>query len=236
MKKSTLIIFSAAALALSSCKEEQKKVELITDNSKVSYGIGLDIANNIKQGQLDTIIDADALVQGLKDALDSNATYLMSPDSASEFTRNFFMQQQEKQRSSQLKQFEGNKENGIKFLEENKTKEGVAVTESGLQYKILKKGYGPKPTADQKVKVHYKGTLVDGTVFDSSIDRGEPAVFGVGQVIPGWTEALQLMNVGSKYQVFIPQELAYGESMRQGSPIPPFSALIFEVELLGIEK
>lgn len=236
MKKSTLIIFGAAAIALSSCGEEQKKVELITDNSKVSYGIGLDIANNIKQGQLDTIIDADALIQGLKDALDSNATYLMSPDSASEFTRNFFMQQQEKQRKAQLAQFEGNKADGVKFLEENKTKEGVAVTESGLQYKILKKGNGPKPTADQKVKVHYKGTLIDGTVFDSSVDRGEPAVFGVGQVIPGWTEALQLMNVGSKFQVFIPQELAYGESMRQGSPIPPYSALIFEVELLGIEK
>ncbi len=236
MKKSTLIIFGAAALALSSCKDEQKKVELITDNSKVSYGIGLDIANNIKQNKLDTIIDADALIQGIKDALDSNATYLMQPDSASEFTRNFFLKEQEKQKQAQLKQFEGNKAAGVKFLEENKAKEGVVVTASGLQYKVLKKGNGPKPTAEQKVKVHYKGTLIDGTVFDSSIDRGEPAVFGVGQVIPGWTEALQLMNVGSKFQVFIPQELAYGESMRQGSPIPPFSALIFEVELISIEK
>lgn len=236
MKKSTLIILSAIAIALSSCNEDQKQVELITDESKVSYGIGLDIGNNIKQGQLDTMLDAAALIQGLKDALDSNATYLMSPDSASEFTRNFFMKQQEKQRNSQLQQFEGNRENGVKYLEENKSKEGVVVTESGLQYKIIKKGYGAKPTAEQKVKVHYKGTLIDGTVFDSSYDRGEPASFGVGQVIPGWTEALQLMNVGSKYQVFIPQELAYGESMRQGSPIPPYSALVFEVELLAIEK
>jgi FKBP-type peptidyl-prolyl cis-trans isomerase FklB len=120
------------------------------------------------------------------------------------------------------------------FLETNRLKEGVHVTESGLQYEVLKQGKGAMPKATDKVKVHYHGTLIDGTVFDSSVDRGEPAEFGLNQVIPGWTEGLQLMNVGSKYKFYIPQELGYGKN--NAGSIPPFSTLIFEVELLDIVK
>ncbi len=123
---------------------------------------------------------------------------------------------------------------GKKFLEENKLKEGVVTTESGLQYEVIKMGKGAKPTATDKVKVHYHGTLTDGTVFDSSVDRGEPVTFALNQVIPGWTEGVQLMPVGSKFRFYVPQELGYGA--RQAGSIPPYSTLIFEVELLGIEK
>lgn len=123
---------------------------------------------------------------------------------------------------------------GKKFLEENKLKEGVSTTESGLQYEVIKMGKGAKPTATDKVKVHYHGTLTDGTVFDSSVERGEPITFALNQVIPGWTEGVQLMPVGSKFRFYVPQELGYGA--RQAGSIPPYSTLIFEVELLGIEK
>lgn len=123
---------------------------------------------------------------------------------------------------------------GKKFLEENKLKEGVVTTESGLQYEVIKMGKGAKPTATDKVKVHYHGTLTDGTVFDSSVERGEPITFALNQVIPGWTEGVQLMPVGSKFRFYVPQELGYGA--RQAGSIPPYSTLIFEVELLGIEK
>ena len=126
------------------------------------------------------------------------------------------------------------KEQGEKFLAENKLKEGVIVTESGLHYEVLKMGKGKKPAATDRVKVHYHGTLIDGTVFDSSVDRGEPIVFGLNQVIAGWTEGVQLMPVGSKFRFYIPQNLGYGE--RAAGSIPPYSTLIFEVELLGIEK
>ena len=126
------------------------------------------------------------------------------------------------------------KAQGEQFLEENKLKDGVKVTESGLQYEVLKLGKGPKPKETDKVKVHYHGTLIDGTVFDSSVDRGEPIVFGLDQVIKGWTEGVQLMPVGSKFRFYIPQELGYGS--RAAGSIPPYSTLIFEVELLGIEK
>jgi FKBP-type peptidyl-prolyl cis-trans isomerase len=128
-----------------------------------------------------------------------------------------------------------NAEEGKAFLEQNKTKEGVITTASGLQYEILKAGEGPKPTAEQNVKCNYHGTLINGTVFDSSVDRGEPATFNVSQVIPGWTEALQLMPVGSKWKLYIPGELAYGER-GAGKNIGPNTTLIFEVELLEIVK
>jgi FKBP-type peptidyl-prolyl cis-trans isomerase FklB len=138
------------------------------------------------------------------------------------------------QEKSMEKNFGSNKAAGIAFLETNKGKEGVVTTASGLQYKIIKEGKGPKPTADAKVKVHYHGTLIDGTVFDSSVDRKEPVTFPVTGVIKGWTEALQLMPVGSKWILYVPQELAYGT--QDMGKIKPFSTLIFEVELLGIEK
>jgi FKBP-type peptidyl-prolyl cis-trans isomerase len=128
-----------------------------------------------------------------------------------------------------------NLEKGNEFLEENKSRPGVITTESGLQYEVLTEGTGPKPTQEDQVRVHYHGTLIDGTVFDSSVERGEPAVFGVGQVIPGWTEALLLMPVGSKWKIYLPASIAYGER-GAGNDIGPNSALIFEVELLEIVK
>ena len=131
--------------------------------------------------------------------------------------------------------FGENKENGIAFLEENKNKDGISSTESGLQYEIIQEGSGNKPSATDTVTVHYHGTLIDGTVFDSSTERGTPASFGVNQVIPGWTEALQLMSVGSKFRLYIPQELAYGANPHPGGPIQPYSALIFDVELIEIK-
>ena len=158
--------------------------------------------------------------------------------------RTFFQKQQlekqEKQKAEAIKKVEEEfgdvKSKGVEFLEVNRSKEGVQTTESGLQYIVLKEGSGEKPTANSKVKVHYHGTSLDGTVFDSSVDKGEPSEFFANQVIKGWTEGLQLMSVGSKYKFFIPQELAYGAFPRQGGPIKPFSALIFEVELLEILK
>ncbi|MCQ2311399.1 MAG: FKBP-type peptidyl-prolyl cis-trans isomerase [Paludibacteraceae bacterium] len=134
---------------------------------------------------------------------------------------------------AQLKYGE-NKTAGEQFLAENALRDGVTVTESGLQYEVLTMGKGPKPTAMDRVKVHYHGTLIDGTVFDSSVDRGEPITFGLNQVIPGWTEGVQLMPVGSKFRFYIPQELGYGS--RETGSIPAYSTLIFEVELLDIEK
>ena len=147
----------------------------------------------------------------------------------------FMMKNQERQAAESAKQFFPNKEAGEKFLAENKKKDSVITTASGLQYKIIKKGDGPKPLATDKVKTHYHGTLIDGSVFDSSVQRGEPITFPVNGVIPGWIEALQLMPVGSKWKLFIPQELAYG-IRGGGQTIKPYSALIFEVELIAIEK
>jgi len=145
------------------------------------------------------------------------------------------MKMQELQKISNEKMYGANREAGEKFLAENKTKEGVITTESGLQYKIITKGNGKIPTEENQVKVNYTGKLLDGTVFDSTETRKEPAIFGVGQVIKGWTEALTMMPVGSKWELYIPQDLAYGVR-GAGNSIPPFSTLIFEVELLGIEK
>ena len=153
---------------------------------------------------------------------------MVTPQEAQAYMQTYFMQ-------AATKEAENNKAEGEKFLAENKTKSGVITTESGLQYQVVTEGKGAKPTADDKVKVHYTGTLLNGTKFDSSVDRGEPAEFGVGQVIKGWTEVLQLMPVGSKYIVWIPSELAYGER-GAGADIRPNSTLKFEIELLEIVK
>ena len=148
--------------------------------------------------------------------------------------RSYFQKKQASKQKAELLKSEVYKKEGITFLEENKANEGVVTTASGLQYIVLTKGKGKKATTKNKVKVHYHGTLLDGTVFDSSVDRGTPTEFGVTQVIKGWTEGLQLMNVGAKYKFFIPQELAYGAAPRPGV-IKPFMALVFEVELLEIK-
>lgn len=227
---------------VSSCNSQGvSKKSLKTEIDSVSYAIGMDVARNVKTSVSE--MDTDLFMQGFQNALDST-DLLIEQDKVQGLLSSYFRKKQDAQREKQQaealakaeEQYADNKLAGEKFLEENKTKPGVKTTESGLQYIVEKEGTGEKPTATSKVKVHYTGTLIDGTVFDSSVDRGKPAEFGVSQVIKGWTEGLQLMPVGSKYKFFIPQELAYGAFPRQGGPIKPFSTLIFEVELLDIVK
>lgn len=235
----TVLLISAV---LFSCNSQGvSKKSLTNEIDTISYAIGLNMANNLKKNFSD--IDNDLFVQGFKNGMDST-NLLIAGAKTDSILRVYFQKKQladrEKQKAEALakaeKDFADVKEAGIKFLEENKSKKGVHVTDSGLQYIVLKQGKGEKPKANSKVKVHYHGTLIDGTVFDSSVDKGTPAEFFVNQVIKGWTEGLQLMNVGSKYKFFVPQDLAYGAFPRPGGPIKPFATLIFEVELLDIIK
>ena len=193
---------------------------------KVSYALGLSIGNNFQNSGINDLQIED-FVKGLKDIL-GGQTPEISYDEAKQVINDYFMKLQKEK-------FEINKKAGEEFLNINKGKAGVVTLPSGMQYQVLQKGEGPKPTASDKVKCHYHGTLINGTVFDSSVQRGEPAVFGVSQVIPGWVEALQLMPVGSKWRLFIPSDLAYGEH-GAGEAIEPNSALVFDVELLDIVK
>ncbi|HEX9826082.1 MAG TPA: FKBP-type peptidyl-prolyl cis-trans isomerase [Flavobacteriaceae bacterium] len=220
-----------AASVLSSCGGQGvSKKALKTELDSVSYAIGMDVAKNVKTSVSE--IDSELFIQGYMNVLDST-NILIKEENAQQVLTAYFQKKQAEKMKKQQEEAEKEKGVGEKFLEENKSKEGVKVTESGLQYIVLKEGTGAKPTAESKVKVHYHGTLIDGTVFDSSVDRGEPTEFGVGQVIRGWTEGLQLMSVGSKYKFFIPQDLGYG-ARQAGEKIKPYSTLIFEVELLEI--
>jgi FKBP-type peptidyl-prolyl cis-trans isomerase FklB len=225
---------------LSSCNNKGvTKKELKNDVDTVSYVIGLDMAFKLKQNFSE--VDEDLFLQGFMNGIDST-DILIENNKIEGIIRDFFQKkqlgQQEKQKAEAIKKLEEEfadvKSEGVEFLEVNRSKENVQTTESGLQYIVLKEGSGDKPIADSKVKVHYHGTSIDGTVFDSSVDRGKPSEFFANQVIMGWTEGLQLMKVGSKFKFFVPQELAYGAFPRQGGPIKPFETLIFEVELLDI--
>ncbi|MBJ6369087.1 FKBP-type peptidyl-prolyl cis-trans isomerase [Snuella sedimenti] len=235
-----LSIALVAALASSCNKGGIAKKALTTEIDSVSYAIGMDVARNV--GTSFTEFDNDLFIQGFMSVSDSSEV-LIDKDAAQGIIRTYMMKKQQEQQAKMEEEAKKKAEEthgdlkaeGEKFLEENMTKDGVVTTASGLQYIVLKEGDGEKPEAASKVKVHYHGTLIDGTVFDSSVDRGEPAQFGVGQVIKGWTEGLQLMSLGAKYKFFIPQELAYGHQQR-GAKIKPFSTLIFEVELLEIIK
>lgn len=191
----------------------------------VSYCVGMSIAGSLMEQGLEGV-SPETMAEAIKDAFEGKASHY-TPEMANTIIQNY-LQNAGEQKYAQ------NKEVGEAFLHENKTKPGIHTTPSGLQYEIVTEGNGAKPLASQTVSVHYHGSLIDGSVFDSSIERGQPATFGVHQVIPGWTEALQLMNVGSKYRLYIPQELAYGAHPHPGGPIKPFSALIFDVELLEI--
>jgi len=209
-----------------------KKVVPGSFEEKLSYSMGFEVGNYFKGAGGD--IQQKLLIQGIKDAYDGGKPAL-TPEEMAGVQKQFAVKMQEKQKAEMAAMLVKNKEAGDAYLENNKQKAGVKVTESGLQYEVLKAGEGPKPTSADRVKVHYVGTLIDGKEFDNSIKRGEPAVFGVGQVIKGWSEAMQLMNVGSKYRLVIPSDLAYGEKGVSPS-IQPNSVLVFEVELLGIEK
>ena len=193
---------------------------------KVSYALGLSIGNNFQTSGIKQL-QVEDFVKGLEDVFGEKQPAI-SYEEAKQVINDYFMKLQQER-------LEINKQAGAEFLEINRHKAGVVELPSGLQYEILKQGTGAKPSANDKVKCHYHGTLINGTVFDSSVQRGEPATFGVSQVIPGWVEALQLMPVGSKWRLFIPSNLAYGEH-GAGDVIEPNSTLIFDVELLDIVK
>ena len=217
---------------LFSCDNQVKEVKsLETELDSVSYAVGLSMSSQLKNGFED--VNEEILIQAIRNGLDSTNLLLDSKD-IQKTIQTYFQKKQEENKKKELAKFEVYKKEGIAFLEANKTQEGVKTTKSGLQYSVLKEGKGKKAKTTDRVKVHYHGTTVDGTVFDSSVDRGTPSEFGVTQVINGWTEGLQLMKVGSKYKFFIPQELAYGANHRPGI-IKPYMALIFEVELLEIK-
>ncbi len=199
-------------------------------NDRASYIIGLNLGRSLKSQ--DIPVAADLIVKGLRDGLGDSQALLSEEEiqtTMQAFQQEMLAKQQEKSKALSAK----NQKEGEEFLAKNKARKEVKTTASGLQYEVLTEGTGPTPKATDQVTVHYKGTLLDGTVFDSSYDRNEPATFGVNQVIPGWVEALQLMKTGSKHKVYIPASLAYGET-GAGPQIGPSSTLVFEIELLSV--
>ncbi len=198
---------------------------------KLSYALGMGIGQQLAQmGARD--LNVTDFAQSIRDILDGVEPKI-SHREAQQIVQQYFAQQEEKLNKERLEQGKVHKEAGEKYLAENGKKENVVTLPSGLQYQVLREGNGKKPKATDSVKCHYEGFLIDGTVFDSSVQRGEPAVFGLQQVIAGWTEGLQLMQEGAKYRFFIPYRLAYGEG-GAGQMIPPFATLIFDVELLEV--
>ena len=234
MKKISVLVATvivAMSASFTSC-DSHKSASLNTAVDSASYAIGINTGANYRTN-LKTLpggeANIDDLIAGFIQAIKGDSAAMkMTPETAQQYLQTYFVEASAKEAAQ-------NKEAVEKFLAENKTKEGVITTESGLQYKVEKEGTGEKPTAADRVKVHYTGTLLDGTKFDSSVDRGEPAEFGVSQVIRGWTEGLQIMPAGSKYIFWIPSDLAYGER-GAGQDIKPNSVLKFEVELLEVIK
>ena len=247
--KKVLILFAFALLSVSSCQatqaqkpaaqKEMTKADLKTENDKISYSIGFSMGSRFKTDELE--LNLEIFQEGIKDGFTARKQ-LLNEEETKEIMMGMQQKMMAKRRAEQMKQMEerkkqgeANKEKGAKFLEENKAKEDIVTLESGLQYQILHKGTGASPKATDTVKCHYKGTTIDGKEFDSSYKRGEPATFALNRVIKGWTEGLQLMKEGGKRRFFVPSELAYGEK-GAGPNIGPNEVLIFEVELLGIEK
>ncbi len=219
-------------LFLANQAEGQGRIALKDQKDKVSYIIGIDIGTNLKRQSVE--INPEILLRGIQDGLAGNKP-LMSDQEMKDAIALFQKEMQAKQEEVAKKMGEKNKKEGETFLAENKRKEGVVTLASGLQYKVIKKGSGKKPKLTDTVTTHYRGTLIDGTEFDSSYRRNQPVSFPVNGVIPGWTEALQLMEEGAKWQLFIPPHLAYGER-GAGPQIGPNATLIFEVELISIQE
>lgn len=225
-----LIVFVMIFLTVA-CAQGVKDVELKTFNDSVSYAIGADIARNFKTQEMD--INNDAFVNGFLDIVSDGEVKISEDEAVACLTKYQQVMTAKMQAKANVAANE-NLAKGEAFLASNKSKDGVKVTDSGLQYKVITQGSGKKPVTSDKVKVHYRGTLIDGTEFDSSYKRGTPLEFQLSGVIPGWTEGLQLMPVGSKYEFYIPANLAYGQRAPQS--IGPNQTLIFEVELLEITK
>lgn len=226
------LVVCLTAPILSFASDTAKETELKTFKDKLSYSMGLDMGSYLNG--IGAELDYSLLEKGLKAGFDGKGA-LMTTEEVQSVQKEFAVKMKAKQEAQMKVLLEENTKAGDTFLAANKAKKGVSVTASGLQYTVVKEGKGVKPTADDTVTVHYKGALIDGTVFDDSSKRGEPATFGVTQVISGWSEVLQLMTVGSTYHVVIPPSLAYGE---QGVPplIEPNSVLVFDVELVSIVK
>lgn len=229
MKIKNLVLAIIVLTSFMACtgqkSEEQKPLSLTNETDSVSYSLGVDIGTNLKKQGM-TEINGKALAEALSEVF-KDVEPKITPADAGQILQNYFQK-------AQKAKHQGNIDEGKKFLEENKTKEGIIETESGLQYEVLKEGTGATPQPGENVTVHYHGTLLDGTVFDSSVDRGEPIPLNVSRVIKGWTEGLQLMKEGAKYKFYIPYNLAYGER-GAGPNIPPYSTLIFEVELISVD-
>jgi FKBP-type peptidyl-prolyl cis-trans isomerase FklB len=229
--KELLIAFFCVCLPLGVCTAGEK-LEPTSQKDKESYSIGFQVGSSMKTDGVE--VSFDRLVEGLKDAMEGE-----KPRLSEEEMKKLVVDLRKRAREAQLRKIQEhsvkNLKEGEAFLDENKKKEGVKTTESGLQYRIMKEGDGPVPKATDTVTVHYRGTFIDGKEFDSSYQRDKPEKLEVDGVIKGWTEALQLMKVGSKWQIFVPSDLAYGRG-GQGSRIPPNSVLIFEIELISIER
>lgn len=234
----SLVVIALTILA-SSCQGQNAKeissrsdVKMSTDLDSLSYAIGLDIGKNLKMSDLDNI-NIEIMSNGMTAAFKGDES-VMNQQKTQEIISKYVQKLQQKKQEESGKKLQGNKEKGAKYLADNAKKSGVKTLPSGLQYVVIKDGKGAKPKETDMVKTHYHGTLIDGTVFDSSVDRGEPATFPVNGVIKGWVEALQLMSVGSKWKLYVPSDLAYGDN---GMPptIGPGETLIFEVELISIE-
>ncbi len=229
-KKTQLAI--ATALMLGSTHTLVLANELETPEDRLSYTIGMDIGQSL--GEQDMTLDVDLLVAGLRAAYAGEETLLTQEEALAE--REAFMQRRQAEMAEAMsREAEANLAEGQAFLAQNAENEGVQVTDSGLQYRVIEPGDGAQPVATDRVTVHYRGTLINGTEFDSSYARNQPATFALNQVIPGWTEGVQLMREGATYQFFIPAELAYGAEGRPG-PIGPNATLIFDVELLSVES
>jgi FKBP-type peptidyl-prolyl cis-trans isomerase FklB len=226
------ICLMAASHALAQ-EPAAKPLEMKTVQEKASYAIGLQIGGRLRADGAE--VDTATLARGIADALAGEKPLLTEKEIATvmeAYSKEMEDRMVAKNKSAAAK----NKKDGDAFLAENKAKKGVKTLPSGLQYAVLKAGDGATPKASDTIRAHYHGTLIDGTVFDSSVERDEPIVIGVGDLIQGWQEALQMMKVGSKWKLVIPSELAYGDNPRPGSPIGPGAVLVFELELLGIEK
>jgi FKBP-type peptidyl-prolyl cis-trans isomerase len=232
MTKGRMVAVLASAVGLAACQGGPSK-PLATLADSASYAVGMNMGHSLREAKDD--IQLEQVIQGIRDMLAGDTTRLTQQD-AGRVLQAFVGQMQQKQMVARSAQADSNRVAGDAYREENGKREGVQTTASGIQYEVLTAGTGPRPAATDRVKVHYRGTLVDGKPFDSSYDgAGQPVTFVLNEVVPGWGEALQLMPVGSKYRIVLPPALAYGEA-GAGPDIGPHATLIFEVELLGIEK